>query len=167
METASNPIKALALFGYAGLSEVKAFLERHGFSLPEDGMRARAWCVEQAITGDVHASYVAAEMFHAGLFGPMDQERALELCRVAANAELAPAILLLASITENQDEHKAAVLMEHAAQKGYAPAMYAAALKYLVDGANQLEKEQGLRYLRQAASHSYAPAQTTLAAHLL
>lgn len=162
-----DSVKALAIYGDASLANVKAFLLEHGFTLPGDGKEARVWCEGRAMAGDTQACYVAAEMFHLGLFGPIDQKRALELCNVASVAGLAPALLLLASIIERQDERKALALMEESAKKGYAPAMYAAALKYMVDGVNQSDKELGLRYLRLAATHSCAPAQTTLATHLL
>jgi len=162
-----DAVKALAIYGDASLSNVKAFLLANGFTLPQEGKKARAWCEARAVAGDVQACYVAAEMFRLGLFGPMDQERALQLCTVASDAGLAPALLLLGSLSEGQDERNALALMEKSAGKGYAPAMYAAALKYMVDGVDQSEKEAGLRYLKSAAAHSYAPAQTSLATHLL
>ena len=162
-----DSMKGLILLGDKDLSLVKRFLEENGFALPMDGERARAWCIAQARAGDVLATYAAAEMFHVGLFGPIDQKRALELCEIAASGGVVPALLLLAELTEDQDENKAVVLMEDAASKGYAPAMYAAALKYLIDGVNQTDKERGVHYLRQAAGLRYAPAQTTLACHLL
>jgi TPR repeat protein len=162
-----DAVKALAIYGDASLANVKAFLLEHGFTLPDDGKEARIWCEGRAIAGDTQACYVAAQMFHLGLFGPIDQQRALELCNVASEAGVAPALLLLASIVEHQDERKALALMEESAKKGYAPAMYAVALKYMVDGISQSDKELGLQYLKLAARHSFAPAQTTLAAHLL
>lgn len=167
MTIETDAVKALAIYGDASLCNVKGFLAKHGFVLPEHGKEARLWCERQAGTGDIEACYVAAEMLRWGLFGPTDRNRALELCRTATAAAYPPAILLQASMVERDNERSARLLMEEAAKKGYAAAMYATALKYIVDGVDQAEKELGLRYLRLAATHGYAPAQTTLATHLL
>ena len=159
--------RSLAIFGDASLANARAFLESKGFVLPRDGIRARAWCEERAEEGDALASYVAAEMSLIGLFGPDNKERALRLAEFAADSGLASAQLLAAAIYEKEDGTKAKALIRMSVEKDYAPALYAAALKYMVDGANESEKQEGLAYMVRAAKSGYAPAQTTLASHLL
>jgi TPR repeat protein len=161
-------MKSLLCVGDGHFLYARRFLNDAGFDLETSGSEARNWCLGRADQGDTQAQYVSAELLSTGLFGPMDKNEALTLCKSAAAAKFAPALLLLASfheagwggLTPNLDE--ATKLMDQAASMGYGPAMSALGHLYLANDDSPKHRELAMRNLRQAADLDDPGAQATL-----
>jgi hypothetical protein len=120
MALASDAVRALAIYGDASLSNVKGFLKgrvRVARRWPESSVLVRG---KRAGTGRRATCYVACRDVPFGLVrNPMDQDVVRwSVGQVASDAGVSGcATVLVASITENQDEDRSVALMEQSAKK--------------------------------------------------
>jgi hypothetical protein len=152
----NETIKALAIARDPHFRDAMSFLQDAGFDLRNQRDQARRWCFEKASAGDAQAQYVLAELLVAGLFGDQDHDEALKWCKLAADNDFAPALMLLAGFYESgwaglrRSDSLARQLTERAAEKRYLPAMRSLGAS-LVDGGGD-SASRGLDLLKNAAA---------------
>jgi len=160
-------IKALAIARDPHFEDAMNFLQNTGFDLRKQRDQARRWCFEKAASGDAQAQYVLAELLVAGLFGDQDHDEALKWCKLAADNDFAPALMLLAGFYQSgwaglmRNDSVARQFTERAAEKRYLPAMRSLGASLVEAGGESVSR--GVDLLKDAAALGDLYSKTFLA----
>jgi TPR repeat protein len=168
----SEVLKGLEESRDPGIAICKNFLSARGLKLSDDPRVVLERCYGEAPTSS-EAQYVLASLLWTGVLGTVDRAAAAKWCLQAAGAHYAPAVTMLAGLSQigapgiPKDVSRAMQLLEQASDAGYAPALGYLATAYLDGVAVPQDSGKGLLYLQRAAKAGDAYSQNRLGSQLI
>jgi TPR repeat protein len=155
-----------------GIAICKNFLAAKGLKLSDNPTAILGCCYAEASTSP-EAQFVLASLLWTGVLGTVDRRAAAKWCLQAAGMGYAPAVTMLAGLSQigapgiSKDLARAMQFLEEAADAGYAPALGYLATAYMDGVAVPQDTVKGLVYLRRAAEAGDAYSQSRLGSQLI